>query len=116
LNLERGEKLAMLMNPKELAQRYMNYHATHSKIYHNHTKIYQNDVPICDSLESALTYVFDISPETYEKIQEYICKAKYVALDRGSEMAWDEIKEYCPDSCREYVEIIRSYLFDVFSP
>ena len=108
--------MSTLMNPQELARRFKNYQSAHGKIYHNNALIYGNDVPIYDSIESELTYILDLSPDTYEKIQKYICKAKYTATGIAGQAAWEEIKEYCPEDCHKYVEVIGSFLFDVLTP
>lgn len=108
--------MSTLMNPQELVRRFKNYQAAHGEIYHNNTPIYGNDAPIYDSIESELTYILDLSPETYEQIQNYICNAKYTATGIAGQVAWEEIKEYCPENCREYIEAISSFLFDVLAP
>ena len=108
--------MSTFMNPQELVRRFTNYRATHADIYHNNTPIYGNNVPIYDSMESELTYILNLSPETYEKIQNYICNAKYTATGIAGQTAWEEIKEYCPEDCREYIEAIGSFLFDVIAP
>ena len=108
--------MSTLMNPQELARRLKNYQVTHDKIYHNNTPIYGNDAPIYDSIESELTYILDLSPETYEKIQNYICKAICEISKIAVQEEWDKIKEDCPEECRKCVENVASFLFDVLTP
>ena len=104
------------MDVKELARRIDNYRQSSMPIYDNHAPIYGNDAPIYQSTSSALAYIFNVSPETYDKINTYIEKGKSSIKLEVVSNAIDKLIDSCSEDEREMLEFFRAVIADIFSP
>ena len=104
------------MDVKELARRIDNYRQSSMPIYDNHAPIYGNDAPIYQSTSSALAYIFNVSPETYDKINTYIEKGKSSIKLEVVLYAIDKLIDSCSEDEREMLEFFRAVIADIFSP
>ena len=93
----------------EIMNKISFYYKSSGKIYENHSPIYGNDVPIYRS-KSALKYILDVSPETYEYIANFNdiaidCIKKKILFD-----SLDEIMQNCPEDIVDGIEYIKEWL------
>lgn len=99
-----------MITPKELSRRIINFYQSSRKVYGNHSPIYKNDAPICHNLESALRYIFEVSPEVYKDISNFGNDVFDAVKLKVLQSALDTILNNCLEEYKEPIMFIKDLL------